>query len=240
MCVQLKRKRVLINDNPTGPPSHRFTPRGDLWLCVSECVCGCVYVCVSTLRPSIHLGQRAVEQTTFCWLPGWCPHCSDSHGRYGDEGSELYPWQCCYPAAPAAALIKLDILSWWAPFLSPPYPLVFYSSVFIMIYFYFKKDSLGLSLSFCPSFSNKTAFLSLDLYSSIISELGQRGRLEVCVLKAVILIFYIKGESCIRFVKNGYILIRFFILFSASYLLNVCALVSMCIYRCAWGKCVSG
>lgn len=26
VCIQL---RVRISDNPTGPPSHRFTPRGD-------------------------------------------------------------------------------------------------------------------------------------------------------------------------------------------------------------------
>lgn len=156
VCVQL---RVQINDDPRGAnKSSLYTKRQPLTLCLKVCVC------VSTLRPSTHLGQRAREQTTFCWLPGWCPHYGDSHGCYGDEGSELYPWQCCYPAAPAAALIKLDMIGASLSFCSTyTFILLFCAISFHFFFSYF--------CHFCPSHLSPSLFCHSQTKANITSQL---------------------------------------------------------------------
>lgn len=124
---------VRVNDHPTGPASHPLH---------QEAI---IDFASSALWPSTHLGQRAGEQTTFCCLPGWCLHHGDSHRGCGNEGSELYPWQCCYPAAPAGALIRLDMIgAAGLPLLLTPYPPY---SIFLFFYW-----SLPISSPPCTSY----------------------------------------------------------------------------------------
>jgi len=83
LCVYIQLReqtKVQINDNPTGPEVIALHHEA-LTLYFKVCVCVCISVHASAIQP----------QTTFCCLPRRCPHCVDSHGRCGDEGSELYP-----------------------------------------------------------------------------------------------------------------------------------------------------